>query len=534
MNNHPTATQPMPQRFSSQQSQFATQKLIGLLLALLLVQGCWGGDAETTAPDPLAPFRAAMKEGAQLQLDQLGPVPIYHLDIAYDAEESNLKGTAEIIVPNNSPDPWSRIYFRLYPNFNHYGGGMTVQNVQVHGDGIPFEYDAEGTAIRVSLSEPLLSGNSLPFTIVWTLSIPTWPDSSSTYALFGTSQSMTTLPLFYPSLAVYQPSTMPGTGTWWLDMGSPRGDVAFNQIALFTVTAQLPADVVPVTSGSLIAKTAISPTQTEYQWATGPAREFFLQYSPRFSFDSIETYGTRITSYWLPEDEAAGRAALRYGVAALRIYSDFFGEYPFREMAIAPGPLAYRGMEYPNVSQIGVELYNRSRDNLEILVAHEVAHQWWYQLVHNDPVNEPWLDEALAEYSVKVYLQHLSGNSEANNLEVQRWLAPVTLLKSRGGDEVLYRSVNDYSDFGQYETIVYGKGALFYDELHTALGDREFYKFLQNWLNDHRYKIVNTQDWLTAVEKLGKPELVQMYREWVGSPKVATQEGVSQSPPNAP
>lgn len=511
---------------------FVSTTLFAMLLSLLLLNGCWGTATDTAAPDPLAIFRVAMKDDAQVQLDALGTVPIYNLDIVYDAETGKINGSGKILVPNNSPDPWKTIYLRLYPNFNHYGGGMTIKSVLIEKRFAPIEYEAEGTALRIDLTDPLLAGQSLTVDIAWTVAIPVWPDASTTYAIFGHSQGITTLPFFYPALAVYQPSATPGSGNWWLDIGSSRGDIAFNQTSLFVVTATLPANVVPVTTGTLITKTLITPDSERYLWSSGPVREFFLEYSPLFSSASAESYGTRVTSYWLPGDEAGGRAALHYGVAALRIYSDFFGEYPYREMAIAPGPLANRGMEYPNVSQLGVEVYNRLRDNLEILVAHEVAHQWWYQMVHNDPVNEPWLDEALAEYSVKVYLQHLSGSAAADNLEVQRWIAPLTLLKSKGGDTVLDRKVEDYNDFGQYETIVYGKGALFYDELHSALGDRQFYNFIKHWLSDHRNKIVTSQDWLVELGKLGKPELVQLYREWVGSPQSATQNAGSPPVPD--
>lgn len=504
-----------------------------LLLALFLLNGCSGTTEESTAPDPLAIYQVAMKEDTQNQIYQLGPVPQYNIDVTVNAESSTLAGSAHILVPNTSTDPWNRLYFRLYPNLNHYGGGMTIKNVLIRGRFTNFEYEAEHSAVRMDLPEPLLVGDVLPVDLSWTLAIPTWPDLSTTYALFGNSQSMTTLPLFYPSLAVYSPSNGVSSGSWWLEMGNPRGDVAFNVSSLFVVTATLPTSVTAVSSGALITSTAVSATETRHTWVTGPAREFFLEYSPNFASASVESYGTRVTSYWLPEDEEAGQAALRYGVAALRIYSDYYGEYPFRDLQILPGPLSFRGMEYPNVSQLGVELYTHSRDNLEVLVAHEIAHQWWYQLVHNDPVNEPWLDEALAEYSVKVYFQHLSGNTEANDLEVQRWLAPFTLLKSKGGDDVLDRRVDAYSDFGQYETIVYGKGALFYDELHSALGDQQFYQFLQKYLIDHRYRIVTSQDWLVELEKLGKPELVKMYQEWVGSSTATAQDAVPQ-PASAP
>jgi hypothetical protein len=357
----------------------------------------------------------------------------------------------------------------------------------------------------------------------WKLKIPVWSDSVGTYALLGRSQSITSLPLFYPTLAVYLPGSTIGAGRWWLDEGSVRGDAAFNVAALFAVTATLPADQIPVTSGTLITSTVVAPDQVRYAWVTGPVREFFMQFSSRFRSATIETRGTRVTSYWLPEEEAAGRAALNYNVAALRIFSDYYGDYPFRDLVVSVAPLANRGMEYPQVSLIGSELYNRARDKLEVLIAHEVAHQWWYQIVHNDPVNEPWLDEALAEYSVKIYLEKLKGNLDAESLQLTRWIAPVALLQSRGGDEVLDRTVDSFTDAGQYETIVYGKGALFYDELRKEMGDRQFFQFLQDYLNDHRYQIVNSADWLSAIEALGKPELVQLYRQWVGAPKPTAQ-----------
>ena len=40
----------------------------------------------------------------------------------------------------------------------------------------------------------------------------------------------------------------------------------------------------------------------------------------------------------------------------------------------------------------------------EIVVAHEVAHQWWYSLVGNDQIDEPWLDEAFAQFTTALVL----------------------------------------------------------------------------------------------------------------------------------
>jgi hypothetical protein len=327
---------------------------------------------------------------------------------------------------------------------------------------------------------------------------------------------MTTLPLFYPSLAVYQADPALGSGAWWQDVGTARGDSAFNVASLFVVTATLPSEQVPVAPGTLVEATTDEQGQTRYVWVTGPVREFILHMSPNFASANAEAYGTRITSYWLPGQEAAGRAALRYAVGALRIYSDYFGGYPPREMSVAVAPLNFRGMEYPQVNLVGVELYTRFQENMEILVSHEVAHQWWYQLVHNDPIHMPWLDEALAEYSVKIYYERLQGPRDAALLERQRWQTPLDLLIAQGNDAPLNRSVDTFENGQQYETVIYGKGALFYSRMRQVLGDRRFQRFVREYLAEHRYQIVNTEEWHEALDKLQLPELELLFDEWVG------------------
>jgi len=483
-----------------------------LVLSLLLIRAC---GAPLPVVDPLNRYRPAMKTDFQNQLDTLEGAPRYALDVHLDLQENLLTGTATIALVNTSADPWPYLLFRLYPALPHYGGKMTFQSVAVDGQPVPYDYQAGNTAMRMHLPQPLAPQGTAEVRLVWKLEIPVWPDASSVYALFGRSQQMVSLPLFYPALAVYQPGPLPSSGRWWLDRGSVRGDAAFNLTSLFVVTATLPADQVPVTSGTLITSTLVSRNVARHVWVTGPAREFLLHASPLFRSAATEAMGTRVTSYWLPGQEAAGKATLGYAVAALRIYSDRFGAYPYRDLRIAPAPLSYRGMEYPQASLVGMELYGLFRDNLEMLVVHEVAHQWWYQLVHNDPVNEPWLDEALAEYSMKLYMEKLYGKPNADALQAERWQLPFDSLKTTKTDDIMGQPVDSFATDAQYEAIIYGKGALFYDALRQTLGDRQFDQFLADYLTRHRYAIVDSATWLTDVQALKRPNLNRLYREWV-------------------
>lgn len=501
-----------------------------LLLTLLMLAAC--GDAATNI-DPYEPYRKAMKPEFREELDTLGPLPTYQLSVTLDVEANLLNGFANINVPNNSLDLWDTLVFRLYPMLGQYGGLMTIQSVLVDNQITSFIYQpgTQRTALRVSLPTPLRSKQVAHVQMRWKVEIPNWPDTTDVYALFGKSQQMVSLPLFYPALAVYQPNVRFGRGDWWTGIGTVRGDSAFGDASLFWVTATLPANYVPVASGTLITSTFVNDGQSRHVWVTGPSREFLLHTSPQFTSVYTEAYGTRVTSYWLPGDEAAGRAALEYAVASLRIFSDEYGPYPFRDMSVAPAPLSYRGMEYPQVSLIGVEAYSRFRNSLESLVAHEVAHQWWYQIVHNDPVNEPWLDEALAEYSIKLYVEALYGNSSAENMQYSRWQTRIDGLSNPGLG--LDHPVADFDSNIVYETIVYSKGALFYDAIRKRLGSRKFGDFLQEYFQKHRYGIVTTADWMAAIEALGDPTITQLAQDWIQprQAKSAEVEGQNSSAP---
>jgi aminopeptidase N len=175
-------------------------------------------------------------------------------------------------------------------------------------------------------------------------------------------------------------------------------------------------------------------------------------------------------------------------------------------------------MEYPQVSLLGVEVYGRQQNELEMLLVHEVAHQWWYQIVHNDPVNEPWLDEALAEYSMKLYIEQLRGDDRAGQLQLSRWSNPVKSMSTTGDGTLIDQAVQDFASSSLYETVVYAKGALFYDSIRQTLGDRRFRRFLRDYFDTHRYGIVSTADWLQAVRALNTPALDLLYEEWVRRP----------------
>jgi aminopeptidase N len=226
-----------------------------------------------------------------------------------------------------------------------------------------------------------------------------------------------------------------------------------------------------------------------------------------------KAHGVDLRSFYLPGDEAAGQAALYTAAAALRIYSDAFGPYPYPEMTVVEAPLRFYGMEYPGLNLIGKALYRDFRAELEERVAHEIAHQWWYAQVGNDQINAPWLDEGLAEYSTATYYRQVYGQARVNTLVNQRWLAPYQVKVENGLDAVVNQPA---AAFGQeYEVIVYAKAALFFDALRQEVGDDFYDVILREYLARYRWRIAAPDNLLRVAESVSGQDLDGLYYRWI-------------------
>ncbi|MCX6028271.1 MAG: M1 family metallopeptidase [Chloroflexi bacterium] len=478
---------------------------LALTLAGLLLAGCTLLKP-APAPDPLAVYRPALRPGFTLTPAQLDALLRYSITVQVDVAASAYTGTLELTLPITGTAPLNGLYFRLYPNLKQFGGSMTVGGARVDGKTVNFAYDAEGTAVHLALPAPLKPGSIAQ---VWLSFASKWPQREpGYYTIFGQSEEIVSLTNFYPILAGRRGNQ------WALDIASPLGDVGFHDAALYQVQVTAPADQVLAATGVAVTRTVAADGWAATRYVQGPAREFTLLLSPRFQTEEAVAYGARVVSYFLPEDAAAGHSALYNAVASLEVYSDQFGLYPYREMAVVQAPLTFHGMEFPGLDLIGSQDYNQHLDALEMLVVHEVAHQWWYNQVGSDQTANPWLDEGLAEFSMYFYQQGRHGQAAADLLRRQRWEAAVAANAQRGLDATIGKPVAEYPR-DAYETIVYGKGALFFATLRDEMGEQAFQKLLRTYVERYRWRIATPTDFRVLAEEVAGRDLGALFRKWV-------------------
>lgn len=144
-------------------------------------------------------------------------------------------------------------------------------------------------------------------------------------------------------------------------------------------------------------------------------------------------------------------------------------------------------------------------------VVHEVGHQWFYNLVGNDQLDEPWLDESLAQYVTWQYYEINFGAGAADGFEqslLARWArvenAPIPI-----GQPVAAYAGREYG------AIVYGRGAFFFEALKNRMGAEAFAAFLKEDAAGFSWENASTERLKLLAEKHCNCDLTPLFEEWV-------------------
>jgi aminopeptidase N len=135
-----------------------------------------------------------------------------------------------------------------------------------------------------------------------------------------------------------------------------------------------------------------------------------------------------------------------------------------------------------------------------------VAHQWFYGLVGNDQLTQPWLDEAPAEYSAYLYYErYLPDDTD------WWWFYAVDQWAPTGKiDNLIYV----FRDNREYMDAVYRRGAQFMRDLRAAMGDPAFFGMLQEYQRRFAYQLATSRDFFALVQEFTTADLVPLQEEY--------------------
>lgn len=481
--------------------------------------------APTPTPDPAVPFAATpleprghasvMLRSAVASLDGLEDAPRYQIAATFDPGAMTLRGTERVWVVNRTEVALGEVYFRLYPNAGRLYGPAQMQLLGVaegSGKALAWESGGDPSVVRVSLASPWEPGGVQTLTLEWQATIPVEGEQPWTreqgYGIFREAKGLVVLAEWFPMLAVHE------NGDWRLDPVPEWGDPVYSEIAFYEVWFAAPESYAVIATGSEVATARTGGTAT-YAFRSGPARDFFIALSDDLSVTVARVGDVTVRSLAYPGHAASGAEALAAATDALGVFNTRFGPYPYRELDVVEAPLiGLLGMEYPGVVLISDALYTPAEKwRLAITVAHEIAHQWWYGVVGNDILREPWLDEALATFSSGVYVQDVMGDA-AFRLQYDQWVARYESGKRNGTTGAVTWPVGRFHSSWDYVTTVYYKGAIALQTLRLEIGDVAFFGALRRHYERSRFKVARGQDLLDLLEQAAGRDLDAFYRQW--------------------
>ncbi|MCL4395090.1 MAG: hypothetical protein M1482_09870 [Chloroflexi bacterium] len=501
-----------------------------LIVVLLLLSACTAptpaplptavpAALPTSTPDPLAEYAPALISGDQGDPALVDHPTRYSLDLTYSPDVPTLTGSENVVYTNRASAPLNEIYFRLFANYSTPSlssaviepGRITVGSVSIDGQSTSTALEAQDTALRVALSQPLAPNASLDLHLDFNVKIPR--NSTSHYADFTADDSITTMPSVYPIIPAYD------SKGWHIEVPPPYGDLVYADASLYAVTMTVPTTITVIASGSTAATVDNHNGTTTWHVVGAPMRDFDLNVTSQLAHVSATVGATTVNSWYEAADADAGRSALDFATAALGVYAIRFGAYPYRELDVIETPTTAGGIEYPGAVSISRAFYrdSRNRSVFEFDVAHEVSHQWWYGMVGDDQVNQPWVDESLAQYSSLIYEEDTHGQDAANQILKSYFTAEFDRARNAGHDAPVNQPVSAY-DESDYSAIVYGKGPLFYDAIRKRMGDTLFFQFLKTYFQRYRYRIATGDDILKTAQEVCNCSLQSEYDQWITSP----------------
>ncbi len=454
--------------------------------------------------DPSAQAKALLPEFAS-DLGRAGEWNRYSISAVIDPQARTIVGHEQIEYTNRDSVALDRLYFHLYPNLRDFNGTLAVSALTVDGQTREVAYERQRYLLRVDLPEPLAPGATSIVAFDFSTAAPL-NASADSYGAFNQENGVLALASSYPIAAIVR------GGAWDIGLPDGRGDFVNSETALYDVTLTAPAEWTLATTG-VVLDGRLDAGQQTVRIVSGPQRDFMIS-AIQLQSVSAEVDGTRINSYYRAEHAQSGKLVLQAASESLRIFNARYGRYPLAELdLIEMAARTFLGVEYPGLIMLEQGLYENG-DGLEITVAHEVAHQWWYSQVGNNVQTEAWLDEALASYSQIVYQESLNGPDAAER-ELEGFRQRYRQALADGRDAKVEQPNTAFR--GNYVSIVYGKAVLFFQALRKQIGDEAFDRFLHAHYAQHRYGYIGGGDLLADAEDACSCELDGLYADWITS-----------------
>ncbi|PMB10631.1 aminopeptidase [Fischerella thermalis CCMEE 5328] len=293
------------------------------------------------------------------------------------------------------------------------------------------------------------------------------------------------------------------------------------QLSTSEIRVRVPKPLIAISNGELIA-TEVDGDYKIYHWSQQQIHPTYLMTLAVGDFAEIrdEWNGIPVTYYVEKGREADAKRSMGKTPRMMEFLSEKYGYvYAYPKYAqVCVDDFIFGGMENTSTTLLTdrclldakAALDNR---NTESLVVHELAHQWFGDLVVIKHWSHAWVKEGMASYSEVMWTEHEYGADEAAYYrlgEARSYLAEDSGRYRRPMVTHVYREAIEL-----YDRHIYEKGSCVYHMIRTELGDEMFWQAMQTFVQDNAHKTVETIDLLRAIEKATGRNLLFLFDQYV-------------------
>jgi aminopeptidase N len=370
--------------------------------------------------------------------------------------------------------------------------------------GEPLEFSQSEKELSVRMRRPLMRGETRSFTC--------------TYRGKDPKQGLKFVADTADHPAIVYSDSWPNRVHHWFPCFDYPNDKVTNEIVA-TVSANLKVGA----NGRLVSVTADQAAGTvTYHWSQDLPHSTYLIFLAAAPYVVVpDAYGTLPINYWVYPKDAA-KAVPTYGKTPkmMEFFNRIYGyDYPWQkydQISVPSGGGAESTSATAMTHRIMVDEKTEPEFSAIGIVSHELAHQWWGDLITLRSWAHAWVNESFATYSDYLYFRHDRGDDEgAINLQ-GKLDAYLREAKTRYVRPIVSDRYDQPGDM--FDSHTYPKGARVLHMLRHQLGDAAFFDTLKHFLHRYAFEAVDTGDFIRSVKTVTGQNLDWFFDQWLFKP----------------
>ena len=293
------------------------------------------------------------------------------------------------------------------------------------------------------------------------------------------------------------------------------------QLSTSEIRVRVSHPFVAISNGELV-DTVEEAKYTTYHWSQQQVHPTYLMTLAVGDFAEIrdEWHGKAVTYYVEKGREADAKRSMGKTPQMIEFLSEKYGyPYAFPKYAqVCVDDFIFGGMENTSTTLLTDRCLLDERAildnrNTESLVVHELAHQWFGDLVVIKHWSHAWIKEGMASYSEVMWTEREYGDQEAAYYRLSEARSYFSEDSSRYRRPMVTHVYREAIEL--YDRHIYEKGSCVYHMIRAELGDELFWQAVQTFVQDNAHQTVETIDLLRAIEKATGRNLAFLFDQYV-------------------